>query len=560
MVENVSVSLGDYQDLVNRVLAELLKDKTMARIWSKDYTVWNPSPTEISNRLGWLESPHLMADRLPEIRGFVNAVRRAGYTRMLLLGMGGSSLAPEVFRKVFGVAEGFLDLAVIDSTDPAVILDWTRKLSLEKTLFLVSTKSGGTVETFSFLKYFYNRVLEALGPNEAGWHFAAITDPGSGLADLAQVLRFRHVFYNDPNMGGRYSALSYFGLVPAALIGMEPGKFLNRAIATIEEEQTDQSLRGLAAVLGVMMGELAKAGRDKLTFVFSPELAAFGDWLEQLIAESTGKEGKGVLPVVGEPLGPPDVYGPDRLFVAIRLADDREYDSALDLLDKAGHPVIRLDIQDRVDLGGQCFLWELATAVAGACLGINPFDQPNVESAKAFARQIVAQCMEQGRLPEERPDYTEGIVAVFGESAGQTLRDKVDHFVCQGVPGAYVAIQAYVAPTPATDAVLQKIRLTFRNRYRLATTIGYGPRFLHSTGQLHKGDAGRGLFLQITVDDPEDAAIPDQAGEKASALSFGTLKAAQALGDRRALQEAGRRVMRLHLVGNAIPSLMPLIL
>ena len=501
-----------------------------------------------------------MADHIPDVRRFADTVRADGYTQVLLLGMGGSSLAPEVFRKIYGVAKGYLDLAILDSTDPAVVLKWIRTLDLERTLFLVSTKSGGTVETISFLKYFYNQVADAFGPKEAGRHFAAVTDPGSGLDDLAQSFHFRHIFYNDPCIGGRYSALSYFGLVPAALIGMDVKKFLASALAAAEAGHGNRSSEDTgAAGVGTALGELARIGRNKLTFVFSPQLAPFGDWLEQLIAESTGKDGKGILPVVGEPLGPPDCYGSDRLFVAIRLADDVTSNASLVLLEQAGYPVVRITMKNIGDLGGQCFFWELATAVAGARLGINPFDQPDVESAKGFARQIVARFQQEGGLPEEMPDCTRGLVSVFGWTGGETLQEILDHFLRLGSPGDYAAIQAYVAPTPAMDAMLQHIRLSIRDRYRLASTVGYGPRFLHSTGQLHKGDAGRGLFLQLTVDDPEDTDIPDRAGEKISGLTFGTLKAAQARGDRQALMDAGRRVLRFHMTGNAILSLESLV-
>lgn len=559
---SVSVSLGNTQGLVSQALGELLKENTVSRIWSRDHTVWKPSPTEILDRLGWLDSPRDMAGHISDIVRFTDAVRADGYTQVLLLGMGGSSLAPEVFRKIYGVAEGYPDLAILDSTDPAVILKWIHTLDLTRTLFLVSTKSGGTVETFSFLKYFYNQVAETFGPDEAGRHFAAITDPGSGLADLAESLHFRHVFYNDPCIGGRYSALSYFGLIPAGLIGMDLTIFLASAMDTIEAEQGNRSGEGSGGATGVgtALGELARSGRDKLTFVFSPQLSPFGDWVEQLIAESTGKDGKGILPVVGEPLGAPDAYGADRLFVAVTLADDGTNDASLALLERAGHPVIRITMLTIDDLGGQFFFWELATAIAGARLGINPFDQPNVESAKGFARQIVATYQQEGGLPEEVPDCTIGPVSVFGWTGGETLPEILDHFLGQSHPGDYVAIHAYVAPAPAMDAALQRLRLSIRDRYRLATTVGYGPRFLHSTGQLHKGDAGCGFFLQITVDDPEDADIPDRAGERTSGLSFGTLKAAQGRGDRQALMEAGRRVLRFHLAGAVIPSLEALVL
>lgn len=554
IVIKYSASMGMY-----RAAADRPPDRIMSRIWAKDYTVWKKDPTEISNRLGWLDSPFVMENRLREILDLTDRVRADGYNQALLLGMGGSSLAPEVFQKTFGTSPGYLDLAILDSTDPGAVLSWTRALDPAKTLFVVSTKSGGTVETFSFLKYFYNRTVDALGAEEAGKHFIAITDPGSGLAEKALKLRFRHIFYNDPDIGGRYSALSCFGLVPAALIGVDIGKLIERTAAAAAAEKSNSAADGMnAAILGTILGELAGMGRNKLTFFFSQKIESFGDWLEQLIAESTGKEGKGIVPIVGAPPGPPDVYGQDRVFVDIRLSGDPPTNNELDLLGKAGHPVIHMEMQDRYDLGSLCFLWELATAIAGAKLGINPFDQPDVESAKAFARQIVAQCQEQGRLPEETPDFDKGNVAVYGMIKGNKLQDILDYFLATGIPGDYVAIQAYLQPIPAVDEALQGLRLAIRNHCHLAVTLGYGPRFLHSTGQLHKGDAGQGLFLQITADDQEDTPIPDEAGKPSSSLTFGTLKAAQALGDRQALLKAGRRIMRLHIKANIVENLRAL--
>jgi len=551
-----SLNLGTYQAMVDQALAELDRNRIMARIWARDHTVWKPEPAEIANRLGWLDSPHGMAEHLPEVLDLAKSIRGCGVTQVLLLGMGGSSLAPEVFRKTFGVRGGFPDLAILDSTDPGAILSRSRALDPAGTLFVVSTKSGGTVETFSFLKFFYNRMAASLGREKAGRHFVAITDPGSGLADTARALDFLHIFYNDPDIGGRYSALSYFGLAPAALIGLDLQKFLTRAAAEADAERAEGAVGGFrAATLGTILGELAKAGRNKLTLLFSKEIESFGDWLEQLIAESTGKEGRGIVPIVGEPLGPPEVYGPDRLFVEIRLAGDRTGKGELERLAQAGHPVLRLELDDLYDLGAQCFLWELATAVAGARLGINPFDQPDVEAAKIFTRQMVARFLEQGALPEETEDYAEGDFKIYGQITGNRIGEIVSRFLGSGNSGDYVAIQAYLQPTRAVDEALQRLRLSIRDRCRLAATVGYGPRFLHSTGQLHKGDAGQGLFLQITADDPEDAPIPDEAGSEKAALTFGILKNAQARGDRRALTERGRRVMRLHIRGNLLENL-----
>ena len=374
----------------------------------------------------------------------------------------------------------------------------------------------------------------------------AITDPGSRLADLAERYGFRATFLNDPNIGGRYSALSYFGLVPAALIGVDVPTLLDRAMtATCNSESCNCPVEGdnNGAWLGAILGELTKAGRDKVTIIASPATAitSFGDWVEQLIAESTGKEGRGILPVVGEPLGSPDVYGDDRLFVHLRLNDDETHDAAVQALEEAGHPVVRLRLGDRYDLGGQFFLWEMATAVAGHRLGINPFDQPNVEAAKMLVRNMVAEYTETGALPR-------------GETTPLTA-EALNEFLAQAQPGDYITLQAYVQPTAETDAALLALRAWLRDRYRLATTVGYGPRFLHSTGQLHKGDAGHGLFIQFTADDPRDAPIPDQAGSPDSTMTFGVLKMAQALGDRQALLDAGRRVIRFHLEDDVVGGL-----
>jgi glucose-6-phosphate isomerase len=538
---------GSYRTAIDKALAVLGSEHVTERIWARDYTVWKPSPAEISNRLGWLESPWNMEDRIAEIDAVVEAVRQDGYRQALLLGMGGSSLAPETFRKVFGIKAGYLELATLDSTDPATVLSFARSLDLSRTLFIVATKSGGTVETFSFMKYFYNQVLEALGQKEAGRHFVAITDPGSGIADWAERLDFRHTFLNDPDIGGRFSALSCFGLVPGALMGMDIGRLLAFARREVEREKAplpDKSTVISAALLGTALGELAKAGRDKATFFLSPQIESFGAWLEQLLAESTGKDGRGILPIVGEPPGLPEVYGDDRVFIKVSIGEDNGHNNLLAALRQAGHPVMELAMEEPYALGGQIFFWEMATAVAGQRLGVNPFDQPDVEAAKVLARQMVAAYRDQGKLPEETPAWSSEGMDVFGDNT--SLRD----FLAQAKAGDYVALQAYVAPTPEIDLALANLRLRIRDRYRLATTAGYGPRYLHSTGQLHKGDGGAGLFIQITATDPEDAPIPDEPGQSSSSITFGALKAAQAMGDRQALINSGRRVIRLHFRKN----------
>lgn len=574
----VRADLGAYSGSVTDSLARLDRETVVARIARGDYTVWKPEPTEISNRLGWLTIADRMTAALPVINDLVTGVRADGYTDALLLGMGGSSLAPDVFRQTFGVAPGYLDLAVLDSTDPDAVAGHARRLDPARTLFIVSTKSGGTVETFSFFRYFYRWVVRALGPAAAGRHFIAITDPGSALVDTATQYAFRATFLNDPDIGGRYSALSHFGLVPAALIGADLPRLLQRAVAM--ERELDPAAR-----LGATIGELAARGRDKLTFVMSPPVAGFASWVEQLIAESTGKEGKGILPVAGEPLGPPAVYGGDRVFAYLRLATDGTHDAAIDALRAAGHPILRVDLTDPYDIGGEFVRWEMATAVVGWRMGINPFDQPNVESAKVLARKMVKSYETTGALPPLPPtaradgltvyappgrattgaaanantaaastaDATgtvaapaDATAATAGGSDGIGALDLVRDFLRGVRPGDYIALQAWVTPSLETTAALQRWRVALRDRLHVATTVGYGPRFLHSTGQLHKGDGGRGVFIQVVTAPPAtDVPIPDTADSDASRMTFGVLKIAQALGDRQALLDAGRRVLRV---------------
>jgi transaldolase/glucose-6-phosphate isomerase len=549
-----SAELGEYQDRVEEAMQVIVKDKVLKRIWEHDYTLWKPEPAEITNRLGWLDIGERMKSALPELDEFVSEVRQAGFKRVLLLGMGGSSLAPEVFRDTFGVKEGYLDLAVLDSTDPDAIAAQAAGLDLAETLFVVSTKSGGTVETISFFKYFYNQVAAALGDEHPGSHFIAITDAGSQLDQIASQYSFRRTFHNDPNIGGRYSALSYFGLVPAALIGMDLEKLLERT-ASMDKNN--------AAYLGAAMGELAQAGRDKLTLLISPGIASFGNWVEQLIAESTGKESRGILPVVAEPVNRVRNYSDDRLFIYLKLKGDTHYDDLVTELEQAGNPVIRMQMDDIYDLGQQMFLWELATAVAGTRLGINPFDQPNVESAKILARKMVSSYQDRGELPAlEAAEVFDGITG-YHDRAGimegaTSARQLIDQFLAAAKTGAYIVLQAYIQPTPGADQALQALRAELRDETRLATTLGYGPRFLHSTGQLHKGDAGLGMFIQLTSQAGQHIPIPDEPGSDKSGIDFGTLKQAQSLGDRQALLDANRRVLRLDLDQDPIRSIKSL--
>ena len=545
---NESAKLGPYEAAITETLATITENGIVPRIWAHDFTVWKPNPAEISNRLGWLHTVEIMQKVLPNTLEVVDEFREAGFTDALLLGMGGSSLAPQVFMKTFGGREGYLNLSVLDTVDPNSVFAQSKRLQPSKTLYIVSTKSGSTVETLSLMKYFYDQEAFRLGKEATGKQFVAITDPGSPLAQTADRYHFRAKFLSDPSIGGRYSALSYFGLVPAALLGIDLARLLDEALTAMRAcDSTAKPTENPAAWLGVILGELAKAGRDKVTLICSPKISSFGDWVEQLIAESTGKEGKGLLPVVGEPVGPPEVYGNDRLFVYMRLEGDTAHDSAVSMLEAAGQPVFRLELHDTYELGRQFFVWEMAVAIAGYVIGINPFDQPNVESAKALARKNVDDYKSRGPLPAATPDLLSGDVLVYGKVQGGSVGEALKNFLNQSEARSYVAIQAYLEPTSETDKVLSALRRRIRDHYKIATTVGYGPRYLHSTGQLHKGDAGRGLFVQITAQDTRDLHIPDDAGSPISSITFSVLKQAEALGDQQALISGGRRFIRFHL-------------
>ena len=499
--------MNPLQEPVSQRLERMDRDRIVERIWRRDHTVWKDDPTEITDRLGWLTVCDLMHERIGELEAFAGQAAADGFETAVLLGMGGSSLAPEVFMRTFGGADGALELIVLDTTHPATIERVTGDLELPTTLFIVASKSGGTTETLSHFAFFWDRA-----PN--GGQFVAITDPGTSLETLAREHAFRALFLNPGDIGGRYSALSYFGLVPAALIGAPLHEVLDRAAEMrAASERTVPAAQNPGATLGAAVGEAAGAGRDKLTVPLPEEIASFGNWVEQLIAESTGKEGVGIVPVVGEPLGPPEVYGRDRVFVAIGEHD------GLDALEHAGHPVVRLPFGDREQIGGEFVRWELATAVAGYVLGINPFDQPNVQEAKDATKAIL------GSGSVEDPGF-----------------DDPDALLEQVTEGDYVAMLAYLDRTSETEDAIERARLAIRDRYHVATTTGFGPRFLHSTGQLHKGGANNGVFIQVVdAGRPVDLPIPGQP------YSFGMLIDAQALGDLRSLRGRGRRVARVTL-------------
>ncbi len=551
-------SVGKYSNLIDEAIDKLNDEKVIDRIWEKDYTVWKNDPNEISNRLGWLDSVEVTSKSVSEIKQFVNEVRAEGYTNVLLMGMGGSSLAPEVFRLTFGVKDGYLDLSVIDSTHPNVIDEYSKKLNPAKTLYIASSKSGGTVETFSFMKFFYNYALHILGKEEVGKHFVAITDPGSGLQKIAEELKFRKIFLNDPNIGGRFSALSLFGIVPAILIGVDVDKLL--ALAKDETSNCKKSgieiSSNIAAIIGIIIGELGKKGIDKLTYIISPKFSYIGAWIEQLIAESTGKVGKGILPVDLESIETSEFYSDDRVFVYLKLKTDITFDDKVNQLRLKGFPILELEIENIYDLGKQFFLWEFATAVAGWVMQIQPYDQPNVEQAKVVAKQMMTEYQEKGKLPELNPVIEEKGIRVYGDVNVKSVGEVLQSFLsdCEGGK-SYVSIQAYLTPNEEITKTLQELRTSIQKKYKVATTLGFGPRFLHSTGQLHKGDAGNGYFIQSVSNIVEDLPIPDNPGDEKTSITFGILIKAQALGDRQALIDNKRKVITIDLGSEVISSL-----
>jgi glucose-6-phosphate isomerase len=559
-LERGSYQLGVLDAAVGRTLARLQAEEFCRRLWERDASLWKAEPEHqriIRNSLGWLTVSHPMLEYLDTILTFVQEVKQAGFRHAVLLGMGGSSLCPDVCRVTFGTAPGFLELIVLDSTVPASVAHVEKSIDLSRALFLVSSKSGGTTETLSFYKYFHERVRAGKG-ERAGENFLAITDPGTSLEKLAIEENFRQIFHGYADIGGRYSALSNFGMVPAALAGVDVRVLLERAERMVHACGACVPVHdNPGMVLGTTLAEAAREGRDKVTLVISPSIAAFADWAEQLIAESTGKEGKGLLPVAGESLGEAAVYGKDRVFVQIKLAAETDggVDRLLNALESAGHPVIRILLRDTLDLGQEFIRWEVATATAGAVLGINPFDQPNVQESKDNTKRLLAQFSSQAKLVEadsaleseglkiycdiETRSTLEKIRGQHGEAA-KSPEGYLRAFLSQARFGDYLAVMAYLEATSEHGTRLQAIRTRLRDATRLATTLGYGPRFLHSTGQLHKGGPNNGLFIQITADDAEDLPIPGEP------YSFSVLKHAQALGDLRALQSKQRRVIRFH--------------
>ena len=528
-------------------LASWTIERVAERLWSKDGTLWEASgkaPDEVAAWLGWLDLPEAMSARVGELEHIARDVRQDGYRRAAVLGMGGSSLAPELFSRVFapsgGPADG-LELRVLDSTHPDVVRGFRSWASEQRTLFIVSSKSGTTTEPNAF--------QAAMGEIAPALDFLAITDPGTALGELARAQEFRGIVEAPPDVGGRYSALTVFGLVPAALIGVDVGGLLGRARAMAEACRTADASANPGLRLGAAIGEAAREGRDKLTILTTPRLSAFGDWAEQLIAESTGKAGTGVVPVVNEPIGDAEAYGDDRHFVFLALAGESrdELGDLADRLTELGHPVEHIELGDPLDIGAEFVRWEVATAAAGMVLGIDPFDQPNVQESKDATRELLAAYRANGALPAPAPIVSgEGIAVgadptVLGDTP-VTVSGAVDQLLSRVRAGRdYLAILAYLPPGPEIEERLQRVRASARDGLGVATTLGFGPRFLHSTGQLHKGGPDTGVFIQLTADPAKDLPIPGWEE------TFGTLIAAQALGDLASLQRRGRRALRLHL-------------
>jgi glucose-6-phosphate isomerase len=519
-------NIGMHETDLKAMLSKLDALDIVRRIWRRDHTVWKPDPSEITNRLGWLTVTDFMRQQVDALKSFALDTQNAGFRHVVLLGMGGSSLGAAVLGRTFGNGSSYPELIVTDSTLPESIQATLDSIEPRLTLFLVSSKSGTTTEPLILYAFFRNLVEKEVGKEKVGQHFVAISDAGTPLATLAQQDRFRHIFLNPPDIGGRYSVLSYFGLGPAALIGINVTELLDRSERMRQDCSANMpAYQNAGAWLGACLGALALNGCDKLTLITSPSIATHELWIEQLIAESTGKEGKGIVPISGEPIMEPDSYGRDRLFVYIRVEGDQNYvaDAAISRLISSGQPAVVLQLRDKYDIGAEFFRWQFATAVAGAILGVQPFDQPDVQKAKAATARLLQEFTASGHL--KRLETTGSPADLLAHA------DK----------GRYLAMMAYLHQTSETDRALAKFRRKVAEQYKIATTLGYGPRYLHSTGQLYKGGENTGLFLQLTVKHEKDLPVPGKP------YTFGTVADAQALGDFQALQGAGRMVVRINL-------------
>jgi len=535
------------------------RNNKVARLWQKDSSLW--SRTDESNWLGWLTITEVQLAHIDALKQVAEDVKKARFKHALLLGMGGSSLCPEVLRMTFGKIKGFPELHVLDSTDPAQIKAIEARVDLKKTICIVSSKSGSTLEPNIYKQYFFERVKAKVGEKEVSNRFIAITDPGSKMQQVAEADKFRKIFLGLPSIGGRYSALSNFGMVPAAVMGLDVAKFLKNTeemVKACDASSTADSNPGV--ILGTILGVAANHGRDKITIITSPGISDLGAWLEQLIAESTGKIGKGIIPVDRERLAKPATYGSDRVFAYLRLASkpNKAQDAAVAAIEQAGHPVVHISLQNVYNLGQEFFRWEIATAVAGSIIGINAFNQPDVEASKIETRKLTSEYEMTGKLPLEVPFFEasglklfadeQNVAAVHGPNLAYVLKAHLSRLRA----GDYFGVLGYIAMNPGNEKVLQGIRHAVRNKKKVATVLGFGPRFLHSTGQAYKGGPNSGVFLQVTCDDAKDLPVPGQK------YTFGVVKAAQARGDFAILAERGRRALRVHLGKNLRPGLAAL--
>jgi transaldolase/glucose-6-phosphate isomerase len=556
-----SLVLGDGTAAYDAAVQRARDERWAERVWDRDPSLWSTNErvqAAIADRLGWLDAPAHFAEQAAALEGFGEGVRDAGFTTAVVGGMGGSSLAPDVLHRTFGTAEGWLGLRVLDSTDPAAVAATVDDLDPLATLWIVASKSGTTTEPLAFQADAWSRAEQALRAHHAprnehaGELMVAITDPGRSVEAIPHHDQLREVFLNPPDIGGRYSALTYVGLVPASLIGIDLDAVLASGIAMADACREPDPAANPGVSLGLAIGTLARAGRDKLTFIADPAIDSFGAWAEQLIAESTGKHGTGIVPIDREPLGDIAVYGTDRVFVRLSLAGEAfaAGDALADAAEAAGHPVIRIAIADPIDIGAEAFRWEFATAIAGVVLGIDPFDQPNVEEAKDLTRKVLAAAESGAKPPAPAPALVEDAasgLALHGDAAlrltagdGSVVGELARH-LARRKPNAYLALQAFIAPSAAADEAIERIRVLLRDATHCATTAGYGPRFLHSTGQLHKGGTPSGWFLQITSDHPADRKIPGWP------YTFGRLIDAQAEGDFAAIESHDLPILRVHL-------------
>jgi transaldolase / glucose-6-phosphate isomerase len=538
---------------VKAAIADWQSRGTMQRLWQRDASLWTGS--DEANWLGWLDIVEEQVAQQDQLVKLAREVQTRGFQHVLLLGMGGSSLCPEVLRMTFGRISNFPTLHVLDSTDPAQVKAFEHQIDIPKTLFVVSSKSGSTLEPNIFKQYFFERAKQAVGAEKAGSQFIAITDPGSKMQQVAEGNHFWHVFFGRPSIGGRYSALSNFGMVPAAVMGLDTKKFLSRTAEMVRACGSRTSIEeNPGAVLGIILGSAANAGRDKVTIIASPGISDLGAWLEQLLAESTGKVGKGIIPVDRESLTIPEVYSSDRVFVYVRLESgaDADQDARVAAIEKAGHPVIRISMADTYDLGAEFFCWEIATAVAGSIIGINAFNQPDVEASKIATRNLTSEYEKTGSLPAEKPLLESEHIKLFTDEKNATelakaagsdksLEGYLKAHLSRIKAGDYFAVLGYIQMNAEHEESLQSLRHLIRDKKRVATCLGFGPRFLHSTGQAYKGGPNSGVFLQVTCDDSVELPVPGQK------YTFGVVKAAQARGDFQVLADRGRRALRVHL-------------